>query len=39
MIHENDIAFHTPSDVPFDWAETGFFNFYVPPTNLMGWIY
>ncbi len=39
MIHDSDIAFHTPADVPFDWAETGFFNFYVPDANLMGWIY
>ena len=39
MIHDSDIAFHTPSEVSFDWAETGFFNFYVPEANLMGWVY
>jgi hypothetical protein len=39
MIHESDIALHTPADVPFDWAETGFFTFFVPEANLMAWIY
>ncbi|MCK9502930.1 MAG: hypothetical protein M0Q95_01940 [Porticoccaceae bacterium] len=39
MIKENDIYFHTPSPTPFDWAETGFFNFYIPEKNILGIVY
>lgn len=39
MIHDSDIAFHTPANASYDWAETGFFNFYVPEANLMAWVY
>lgn len=39
MIKDSDIAYHTPENVPFDWAETSYFYFYVPEANLMGWVY
>ncbi|WP_404477956.1 hypothetical protein [Novosphingobium sp. BL-52-GroH] len=39
MIHEHDILFHTPQNPPYDWAETGFFGFYVPEANILGWVY
>ncbi|MGD9662639.1 MAG: hypothetical protein AB7U63_15345 [Porticoccaceae bacterium] len=39
MIKENDIYFHTPTPTPFDWAETGFFNFYIPEKNILGIVY
>lgn len=39
MITDQDIQFHTPDGVAYDWAETGFFNFYVPEHNLHGWVY
>jgi len=39
MIKETDIAYHTPENCPFEWAETSYFYFYVPEANLMGWVY
>ena len=39
MIMPEDVRFHTPADVQYDWAETNFFSFYVPEANLTGWIY
>lgn len=39
MIHDEDIRLHRPDGLGYDWAETGFFNFYVPERNLHGWIY
>jgi hypothetical protein len=39
VIQESDISFHIPDPAPFDWAETGYFNFYIPSANLMGWVY
>src|SRR5690554_4774202 len=39
MFKESDIQFHTPSPVTYDWAETGYFNFYIPEANLLGLIY
>lgn len=33
MFNDKDIKFHTPHDVAFDWAETGYFNFYIPEEN------
>ena len=38
MIMPEDVRFHTPADVQYDWAETNFFSFYVPEANLTGWI-
>lgn len=39
MIAETDIQFHTPDDVPHDWAETGYFNIYLPDKNIFMWMY
>lgn len=39
MITEQDLQYHTPENVPHDWAETGYFNFYVPEKNLLVWMY
>lgn len=39
MFNDKDIKFHTPHDVAFDWAETGYFNFYIPEENILGFIY
>jgi len=39
MIKEDDIKFHIPENVPYDWAETGFFYFYIPEANIMGLVY
>lgn len=39
MISEQDLQFHIPENIPHDWAETGYFNIYVPERNLFCWIY
>jgi hypothetical protein len=39
MITDKDILFHTPKQVPYDWAETGYFNFYIPEHNILGLVY
>jgi hypothetical protein len=39
VIRNEDIHFHRPDGLGYDWAETGFFNFYVPARNLHGWVY
>lgn len=39
MIIQDDIGFHTPSNVDFQWAETYWLGFYVPEENIYGWIY
>lgn len=39
MIIQEDIGFHTPADVDFQWAETYWLGFYVPEENIYGWIY
>lgn len=39
MIKDSDLEFHVPANVPHDWAETGYFNFYIPEKNLFCWIY
>lgn len=39
MIDERDLDFHRPKPLPHDWAETGYFNIYVPERNLFCWIY
>ena len=39
MITDRDILFHTPDPVPYDWAETGYFNFYIPEDNIIGLVY
>ncbi|MCB2049997.1 MAG: hypothetical protein KDE63_01075 [Novosphingobium sp.] len=39
MFNDSDIKFHTPDKVSFDWAETGYFNFYIPEENILGFVY
>ena len=39
MIRAEDVAYHTPADVQYDWAETNYFSFIVPEANLTGWVY
>lgn len=39
MIHASDVAFHTPADVPYDWAETNYFSINIPEPNIMAWVY
>jgi hypothetical protein len=39
MMKDEDVRFHTPATPPPDWAETGYFNFYIPEINLIGFIY
>lgn len=39
MIVAEDIRYHTPENVAFDWAETSFFSVYVPEDNLTAWVY
>lgn len=39
MIKNSDTAYHTPANVPHDWAETSFFYFYVPEARVMAWVY
>jgi hypothetical protein len=39
MIKNGGTAYHTPADVPHDWAETSFFYFYVPQARVMAWVY
>lgn len=39
MFDDRDVQFHTPENPAFDWAETGYFNFYVPEENLLGFVY
>ena len=39
MITEADLQFHIPSDIPYNWAETGYFNFYIPDANIFVWMY
>ena len=39
VIHEQDLQFHIPADIGYDWAETGYFNFYIPDRAILGLIY
>lgn len=39
MIRDSDLEFHVPADIPHSWAETGYFNLYIPERNLFCWIY
>ena len=39
MIRPEDVHFHTPPDVAYDWAETNFFSVYVPEANVAAWVY
>lgn len=39
MIRAQDVSYHTPADVGYDWAETAFFSIYLPEPNITAWIY
>ncbi len=39
MIHEDDLKFHVPNDINHSWAETGYFNIYIPEKNIIVWMY
>ena len=39
MIKDSDIKLHIPESIPADWAETGYFNFYIPNANIFGFVY
>lgn len=39
MISPYDVGFHTPEDVPYDWAETMYFSIYIPEPNITAWVY
>lgn len=39
MIRASDVAYHTPSNVNHEWAETSWFSIYLPEPNLVAWVY
>lgn len=39
MIGDEDIRHHAPPAGNWDWAETGYFNFYIPEANIFGFVY
>lgn len=39
MITDRDLDFHLPESEIHNWAETGYFNFYVPEANILVWMY
>ena len=39
MIYESDLDFHIPENIPHNWAETGYFNIYIPEKNIFFWVY
>jgi hypothetical protein len=39
LISAEDVRFHTPTDVQYDWAETNFFSVYLPEPNIAAWLY
>lgn len=39
MITDADVKFHLPPEGQWDWAETGYFNFYIPDANIFGFVY
>lgn len=39
MMKDSDVHYHTPANVPHDWAETSYFYFYVPEARVMAWVY
>lgn len=39
MITDDDLKLHLPVPSRADWAETGFFNFYIPEANIFGFVY
>jgi hypothetical protein len=39
MIRPEDVGFHVPRDLQYDWAETSFFSIYLPEANVTAWTY
>jgi hypothetical protein len=39
VITDADLQFHLPDPPDFGWAETGYFNFYIPEANILGFVY
>lgn len=39
MITDEDVKHHAPPPGQWDWAETGYFNFYIPEANIFGFVY
>jgi hypothetical protein len=39
MITDADLQYHFPDPPDFGWAETGYFNFYIPEANILGFVY
>lgn len=39
MITAEDVQFHTPDKVKYDWAETMFFSVYLQEPNITAWVY
>lgn len=39
MITETDLQFHIPENINHSWAETGYFNIYIPESNIFCWVY
>ncbi len=39
MIRAEDVRYHIPADMGYDWAETAFFSIYLPEPNITAWIY
>lgn len=39
MILPEDVKFHTPIEVAYDWAETNFFSVYIAEANITAWVY
>lgn len=39
LITREDMNFHIPQNVDHTWAETTFFDFYVPEANIHCWVY
>ncbi|GAW40283.1 hypothetical protein SH203_00680 [Brevundimonas sp. SH203] len=39
MFTDEDVRYHLPETVPYNWAETSFFYFYVPKANIIGLFY
>jgi hypothetical protein len=39
VIRAEDVQAHTPTDCPYDWAETRFFSVHLPEPNITAWVY
>lgn len=39
MIRPEDVSYHVPLDLEYDWAETAFFSIYLPEPNITAWVY